>query len=421
MAGSHRAISRAAADTFGTPTVRGATPAEGSTAAGSNTGNTASGLAAAVRDGDRALQMLQEYKELSELDKAVKSRMMQLLHNAVPGCKGASQAQSSAAAVDVPAVPVHAATAAPGRVQAADAPAASAGCVLAAQHVPATGQEATEGIVMVPASYSASTTASMRVSAEARAQQTLQGIGASTGAEALGVSDVSAMPHAATDARSGAGVLQATAGHAAQSRAVGTGHTAVAPRLQASGSATGASGTADVPAQSARASGDQTHTAQASMQHKDSPAKVQHSTQSDQGQKLAGLHRSPGLKSASTSYTSTQAGGGAMPAPAGEHCADPSTTAWAAHAHDAHAAKRTATRQLWQPEHAISAAAVPDKGPGLVSGALGTAVGFSSAKDAHPAAQMLNAPGVPVAGAQGSKASSVAALVAAVAGRSAKS
>jgi hypothetical protein len=39
-----------------------------------------SSLAAAVRDGDRVLQMLQEYKELSELDKAVKCRMMQLMH-----------------------------------------------------------------------------------------------------------------------------------------------------------------------------------------------------------------------------------------------------------------------------------------------------------------------------------------------------
>jgi len=57
---------------------------------------TGGSLTAAVRDGDRVLKMLQEYKELSELDKAVKSRMMQLLHTA--SVSGATAAGGSAAA-----------------------------------------------------------------------------------------------------------------------------------------------------------------------------------------------------------------------------------------------------------------------------------------------------------------------------------
>lgn len=128
---------------------------------------------------------------------------------------------------------------------------------------------------------------------------------------------------------------------------------------QTSGSVAGAT-TADAPAQSSRNAADQAHTLQqAGMQNKDSPARgsAQHSDQ----QKAGGLHSRPSRQPASTK----------------------------------------AARQLCQATR-ILAAATSEAGQGRVP--------------THPAAKVLGAAGTGMPG-QPVKGSSVAALVAAVAGR----
>lgn len=120
--------------------------------AGTSAGNAAASnsLAAAVRDGDRVLSMLHEYKELSQLDRAVKSRMMQLLHNASATSAPNRPHQGLVRAADAGGVHAEASSTEHARVDAdenagnsaagvmqpacADAPAGSATGDQAAQH-----------------------------------------------------------------------------------------------------------------------------------------------------------------------------------------------------------------------------------------------------------------------------------------------
>jgi hypothetical protein len=140
-------------------------------------------------------------------------------------------------------------------------------------------------------------------------------------------------------------------------------------RQEPSGSVAGAS-TADAPAQSSRNAADQAPTPQqAGVQAKDSPGGkgvLQRSAQhSDQQKSGGGLHSSPSRQTASTK----------------------------------------AARQLWQATRVPVGDAI---GAGPDAGSVAT----------HPAAQMLGAAGM--AGRQPVRGSSVAALVAAVAGQPSK-
>lgn len=277
-----------------------------------------SSLAAAVRDGDRVLQMLQECKELAELDRAVKSRMMQLLHTA-------AASQSSTAAVGAQAAAV------PGKARAARA--GSARCA-GPEHCPGQHAQTANG---------GSSPVHVLSEVSSQPQQQQQGCSASTAHPALGTNSCAGVLHAAA-------VCGAQAAQAALLRP------------QTSGSVAGAS-TADARAQSSRNAADQAHTLQqACMQNKDSPAGkglVQHSAQHSDQQKAGSLHSSPSRQPVSTK----------------------------------------AARQLWQATR-IPAAATSEAGPGSVP--------------THPAAKVLGAAGMP---GQPVKGSSVAALVAAVAGR----
>jgi hypothetical protein len=346
-----------------------------------NTGSAAGGssLAAAVRDGDRVLQMLQEYKELSELDKAVKSRMMQLLHTAaVPGRKTAGVAQASAA------------------------PAAAA----VASTVPAAPADHNSAVIADAAVHGAPS-----VLAEMLVQHRQAGVAVRAGgACGKNATTASSAQGAISGNSSCAGVLQAAGGggpHGAQH----AGASGSALRAQASGSIAG-SGAADAPGQSTRAAGDQGSTAMQPGYQPKVHAQPQHSAQSDQQQKLAGLHRNPNHKAASSSSY--------LSAPAGNMCADSASATGTVQ--DAQTGKRTAARQLWR-DCAAGAAAAAGKGahaPSAVAAAVAapTAGVASSGAAQHSAAEVLAAAGLaPMVAGQRKKGSSVAALVAAVAGR----
>jgi hypothetical protein len=204
-------------------------------------------------------------------------------------------------------------------------------------------------------------------------------------------------------------------------QAAGGGGVHDAQRAAASGSALRAQAygyvadpaNADAPEQRIRAAGDQASTAmQPGYQPK---VHIQHIVQSDQQQKLAALHRRPNHKAAlsSSSYLS---------APAGNLCAD--GTAATDAAQDAQTGKRTAVRQLWQDDCPAGAATPVGDGAhaapnaAAAAAAAPTAGAVISGAAQQSAAEVLAATGLPpLVRGQCKKGSSVAALVAAVAGQ----
>jgi hypothetical protein len=313
-------------------------------------------LAAAVRDGDKVLQMLQEYKELAELDKAVKSRMRELLRTAaLPGSAAASMPSSSMAT---------AAVLAPANPAASSGFAASAG-----QTQPPIGARR-------DAAAAAAAAAGMHGDKVRLVQQPRPAVTAN-----------SAVQQSISEA---AGVSRA---HETSSTADAAGHT----------------GPADAQVQGG-VSHDQAAAAQdveEGRQHRDSPAKTggQQQPHSDQQQKLAGLHRSPNPKAARAAAAAAAAGGSLG-------CTVTDV--------DISAAKRKAARQLWQPSSsAASGSAASSKGVAGVPA-------VSAAAADEPTARVLAAAGL-AAGSQvpgvvpkGKGGGSVAALVAALAGRKIK-
>lgn len=311
-------------------------------------------LAAAVRDGDKVLQMLQEYKELTELDKAVKSRMRELLHTAaVPG-SAATSLPSSSTAIAAVLAPAN--------------PAASAGFAASA------GQ--TQHPISAPrAAAAAAAAAGMHGDKVRLVQQPRPAVTANSAAQPP-MSEAAGVPRV----------------HETSSTAEAAGNT----------------GPADAHVQGG-VSHDQAAAAQdveECHQHRDSPAKAAgQQPHSDQQQKLAGLHRSPNPKTARAAAAAAAAGGSL-----GGTVTDA----------DVSAAKRKAARQLWQPSSsAASGSAANSKGVGGVPGA-------SAAAGGDPTARVLAAAGL-AAGSQvpgvvqkGKGRGSVAALVAALAGRKTK-